>query len=307
MAKLKGILKIQGTLDDLTFYKSGKDHLVRTKGGVDKSRIANDPAFQRTRENGSEFGMAARAGKVLRTAVRLLMANAKDRLVTSRLTKFMTQVKNFDSNNVRGQRTVGSALASEEAKSILKGFDFNIKAILSSIFFNPINLNTETGTVSIPGLVPSNDIVAPNGATHVALKTAWTNVDFETGTFNTVVSNIENIPLNSESVDLVLSHQTPAEGNGCNFFLLHLEFFQEVNGVQYSLRNGAFNALSIIEITGTNPVTSATRVDGKIDDVIPPSSEKVESKIDESLPELIKVSKKDGKIDEVIPPLYDDE
>jgi len=75
MAKLKGILKIQGTLDDLTFYKSGKDHLVRTKGGVDKARIANDPAFQRTRENGSEFGMAAKAGKMLRTAVRLLMAS----------------------------------------------------------------------------------------------------------------------------------------------------------------------------------------------------------------------------------------
>ncbi len=72
----------------------------------------------------------------------------------------MTPVKNFDSNNGCGQRTVGSESASEEAKSILKGFDFNIKAILSSIFFNPINLNTETGEVSMLALVPSNDFEA---------------------------------------------------------------------------------------------------------------------------------------------------
>jgi len=89
MAKLKGILKIKGTLDDLTFYKSGKDYLVRTKGGVDGDRIANDPTFQRTRENGSEFGRSATAGKLLRTAVRNLMTNAKDRLVTSRLTNLI--------------------------------------------------------------------------------------------------------------------------------------------------------------------------------------------------------------------------
>ncbi len=270
MAKLKGILKIQGTLDDLTFYKSGKDHLVRTKGGVDKNRIANDPAFQRTRENGSEFGMAAKAGKTLRTAVRLLMANAKDKLVTSRLTKSMTQVKNLDLDNVRGQRTVGAALASAEAKSLLKGFNFNVKAILSSIFFNPIELDTNTGKITIPDLVPINDIVAPSGSTHISIKGAWSNVDFETGTFDTQISNVVNLPINGESTSVELSQSSTPKGTGCNFFLLHLEFFQEVNGVQYSLRNGAYNALSIIEVTGTTVTEEAVAAkDGKIDDIIP--------------------------------------
>lgn len=51
MAKLKGILKIEGTLDELTFYKTQDGHLVKTKGGVSAERIANDPNFQRTREN----------------------------------------------------------------------------------------------------------------------------------------------------------------------------------------------------------------------------------------------------------------
>ena len=87
MARLKGLLKIEGTLDNLTFYKTQDGHLVKTKSGVSGDRIANDPNFQRTRENGSEFGSSASAGKLLRNAVRNLMMNASDNRVTSRLTQ----------------------------------------------------------------------------------------------------------------------------------------------------------------------------------------------------------------------------
>ena len=51
MAKQQSFLKVAGTLDGLTFYKSVDGHLVRTKGGVSKGRIMNDPAYIRTREN----------------------------------------------------------------------------------------------------------------------------------------------------------------------------------------------------------------------------------------------------------------
>lgn len=70
MAKQKGIIKLKGTLGDITFYKSQDGFLAREKGGIEASRIASDRAFQRTRENGSEFGNANKAGKMLRTAFR---------------------------------------------------------------------------------------------------------------------------------------------------------------------------------------------------------------------------------------------
>ena len=54
MAKQTGIIKLKGTIGDISFYKTTDGHLAREKGGVDGNRIANDPAFQRTRENGSE-------------------------------------------------------------------------------------------------------------------------------------------------------------------------------------------------------------------------------------------------------------
>jgi hypothetical protein len=90
MAKQKGIIKLKGTIGGITFYKSQEGgYLAREKGGVDANRIANDPAFQRTRENGAEFGRAGKAGKLLRTALRALLLNSTDSRMVGRLTQQM--------------------------------------------------------------------------------------------------------------------------------------------------------------------------------------------------------------------------
>lgn len=65
MVRQKGIIKLKGTIRDITFYKTQDGHLPREKGGIDANRIKNNPAFQRTLENGSEFGRAGKAGKIL--------------------------------------------------------------------------------------------------------------------------------------------------------------------------------------------------------------------------------------------------
>ena len=131
MARQNGILKITGKLDDLSFYKSKDGFLVRTKGGISKDRINNDPAFVRTRENGSEFGHAAITGKMLRVAVRNMLMNAKDARVTSRLTQLMGKIKNYDTASVRGERKVAIGLTDDDTKALLKGFNFNIRALSS--------------------------------------------------------------------------------------------------------------------------------------------------------------------------------
>ena len=47
MARQKGIIKLKGTIGDVSFYKTKDGYLAREKGGVDGDRIKNDPAFQR--------------------------------------------------------------------------------------------------------------------------------------------------------------------------------------------------------------------------------------------------------------------
>lgn len=87
MAQQKSILKLRGTIGGISFYKSKDGFLAREKGGVDASRIANDPGFARTRENGAEFGDSASAGKLLRDAVRVFQDLWKLRIIKQLLTR----------------------------------------------------------------------------------------------------------------------------------------------------------------------------------------------------------------------------
>ena len=58
-----------------------------------------------------------------------------------------------------------------------------------------------------------------------------------------------NVPINATPGNVVLTPVAVPTGAGTNLFLLEVEFFQMVNGLQYSLKNGAFNALSIVEVS----------------------------------------------------------
>jgi hypothetical protein len=218
------------------------------KTTLDGKRIANDPAFIRTRENNSEFGSSAASGKLLRDAIRTMLQNASDGKVTSRLTKLMTQIKNEDGTSARGARNVGVGILTPEGKALLKGFNFNIKAILGSIVFNPFTVNVATGEITMPNLVPINDVNPTPGATHITLRGAWAKVNFATGETSVEETNAVNLPLDATSTNVVLAPAAAPTGTGTDVYLLMIEFYQEVNGNQYTLKNGAYNALSIVEI-----------------------------------------------------------
>jgi hypothetical protein len=55
MAKQIGIIKTQGTIDDLTFSKTKDGYIVKKRTSLDGTKINSDPNFQRTRENNSEL------------------------------------------------------------------------------------------------------------------------------------------------------------------------------------------------------------------------------------------------------------
>lgn len=248
MGKSNGIIKIEGTLENLTFYKTQDGNLVRTKGGVSKKRIMKDPAFARTRENLNEFSASAQSGKLLRMSLNDLMQQAKDNRVTSRVTQVMSQILKFDTLSVRGQRKVSEGLNAPESKALLEGFNFNINAILGSVLKAAYGIDPATGEVSIPDLTPANDLVAPNGATHVSLRSAMVQVDFASGSYSSSNSPVENLPIDQVSSTLSLVPTNVPSGTGTVLILLLLEFFQEVNTVQYPLRNGAFNSLGIVAV-----------------------------------------------------------
>jgi hypothetical protein len=248
MARQTGIIKLKGTLGDISFYKSSDGHLARTKGGVDANRIANDPAFQRTRENGSEFGRAGKGGKVIRNAIRVLLQNAKDKRVVSRLTKALVAVTKTDTVNERGARTI-----EDGDMATLQGFEFNLNGKLGSTLFAPYSttLDRATGDVelNLASFAPAVRIAAPGGTTHFKVVTGAAELDFanETSSFESAETAI--LPYdgaNTAAINLAVA--LPAGSALPIVQVVGIEFYQQVNGQMYSLKNGAFNALSVANV-----------------------------------------------------------
>jgi len=248
MAKYKSLFSVEGSLGEVNFYKSEDGYHMRTKGGVSKSRISKDPAFARTRENNEEFGNSATSGKQLRQASIDLVADAKDSKLASRLTKQMSLVKNTDLTSPRGMRNVAVGILTPEGKSFLKGFDFNRNAVLSSVLLNDYSLDDATGEITMDGFVPANRLNSPEGATHVSFTAGFLNLDFDTDIKDIQLSNVVNLPINGTATTVTLTPAAVPAGAGQQFYLLKVAFFQEINGVQYPLRNGAFNALKLVEV-----------------------------------------------------------
>ena len=248
MAKLNGILKIEGTLENLTFYKSADGHMVRTKGGVSKKRILNDPAFIRTRENGSEFGKSANAGKMLRMAAGTLVFKAKDSKLSSRLLQVMSKIKNLDTISVRGERNVSEGILTLEGQLALRGFDFNDRAPLKSVLATPYVLDTNSGEIVITDFTPSEELRFPAGATHFSMRSSFVNLDFSTGISDATYSNVISLPIDETTATQTLTPTGVPTGGGTQLYFILIEFFQEVNGVSYPLKNGAFNVLNVLDV-----------------------------------------------------------
>lgn len=248
MAKYKSLFDVQGTLGEVTFYKGEDGQYVRRKGGVSKNRILNDPNFVRTRENLSEFGRAATSGKLMRRAINSLMLDAKDSRVTSRLTKVLNQVKNEDLTSARGQRNVATGLANPLGRARLKGFNFNAKSELDTVLMAQYTLDSATGEIVISDLIPNQQISTPEGATHLSFSAGFLNLDLATETKDLQLSNVVNLPINGIASTVTLTPAVPALGTGQSYYVLKVAFFQEINGIQYPLKNGAFNALQLIEL-----------------------------------------------------------
>lgn len=250
MAQQEGIVPLKGTIGNISFYKSKDGFLARKKGGVSGKRIAHDPAFQRTRENGFEFGRAGIAGKLLRTALRALLQNASDSKMVSRLTREIVKVIQADLTNGRGKRTV-----MDGKPGLLRGFEFNNDSKLGTTLFAPFNasINRVTGelTVTIPSFIPVNMVAAPGGATHFKIVSAGVEIDFAQAGYTVDSKTTAILPWDINGTAVInLANSVTANSTKPLFLALGIAFYQEVNGAMYPLKNGAFNSLALVEVSG---------------------------------------------------------
>lgn len=251
MARQVGTFKIDGTIGDLTFYRQGGEYLIRSKGGVSGDRIKNDPNFQRTRENGSEFGEAAKQGKLIRQAFRAFVDKVSDGRVTSRLTSTLVQVVQSDTTNPRGERKVKAGNL-----ALLKGFEFDRKTSFSGTVLAAISTSIDkaTGTSEVSlTVVPKSDIVYPNGATHFKVSAVASLIDFDGGQFELNIAEGAVTPIDMNSVALNLENSFTVGSSNPLILLLAIEFYQDVNGSMYAMNK---SAMQVLEVDVSAPVVN---------------------------------------------------
>jgi hypothetical protein len=138
---------------------------------------------------------------------------------------------------------------------LMRGFEFNKDAPLSMTFPPKITTTIDRVTgqlsVAIPSFIAGEDIIAPEGTTHFKLVSLGAEVDFENKTYNTAESSSAVLPVNDGVVPATtLTNAITAASTHPLFLLLGIQFFQQVNGNYYPLKNGAYNALALVDVSG---------------------------------------------------------
>jgi hypothetical protein len=162
MAILKDGIQFTGSVGNLTAYnvKGSDQTIVRTKSGPTKEMIANDPNFERTRENNSEFGICASAAGRIRRMM-FCVNHLADYNFTPALSSLLMKMKVRDSVSARGQRGL---LFSQHA-ALLQGFRLNRKNPFESVVRQTpvcsIDRTTGKGVVHLPDLTPGINLLLP--------------------------------------------------------------------------------------------------------------------------------------------------
>ena len=248
MAKQTGVITLKGPVGRLSFYKTRNGYLAREKGGVDKTRIMNDPRYARTRENIREFTDNANSSKLLRDALRPVISKIGDRRLNLRITQALMQVLKSDEVNVRGDRRV-----KEGDWNLIRDMEMNSGSSLGSTLFLELQF-TDSPTawqVILPAFTPQDMIAIPSGATHYKISATGVGLDFDSGSRSLVTSGGTTLSVLDPALSQTLSVDK-AQLTGTHFvFVLSVEFIQLVNGAEYAINNGAHNAAKIVSVAKT--------------------------------------------------------
>lgn len=248
MARQIGIVRFQGTIGDLTFLKTRESYEVRQKSTLSAERIRTDAAFQRTRENAAEFGLAGKAGRLIRSNMQKALKGTATYRLAARIQKDLMAIVQTDGTSPRGQRCIADG-----DLQMIQGFDFNAKSNLDTAIYAPyeVTIDRVTGEVKVEfaAFVPIEQLTLPEGATHFKLLSAAGEFDFRELTSNAADADSGILPIDDNATPPI-TLTTPLSAGTTKTILLSLgiNFYQRVGGTFYPLKNGNYNAMKLVKV-----------------------------------------------------------
>jgi hypothetical protein len=264
MAISTGIVKLQGTIQGISFYERKGKLCARKAGGPSKEKIASSEKCQRTRENNAEFEGAVAASKALRTGLGSFTMKFADWNLSGRLNGVFKKAADR-ATGIRGQRPIEIL----PNKDLLEGFNLNKEMAFDGVFKAPftssVNALRNEVTITIPDIDIRKAIDAPGGATHFRIVNAITVLPkfvFDPlskkylradGTYDItrgyVYSDFISLSGNAGSVTNItatLSGAPVIDFESGLIACVGIEFYQMVNGKQFPLKGLACMKVSKI-------------------------------------------------------------
>lgn len=235
MAKTRGIIHLEGRLDGLSFYNLKGVGVVRRPGGFNGKRIKTDPAMVRVRENGSEFGQCSKANKAFRVALRPFYAGHRFSYFHSRLQGLFTNIKNLDTVNARGVRTVAQGLETTEGSRLLQGFAYTPDNLFISQRPFAYSFDWDSQVLSITDFYVAQ-MPFIKGSTHLQLRLGVLDFDFEGLAYRLELSEplVIDRSFTANTFDLAPEIVQTLQYTGVA--ILGIQYFQEVNGELLALQ-----------------------------------------------------------------------
>lgn len=191
-----------------------------------------------------QFIRAVKAGKLIRTAFSRLLFNIGDPHLTARLTAALLKVVQTDAVHDHGLRTAGSGNL-----SLLNGFEFNKRKLLSKHFFADFQaaVNRETGccTVMLPRFVPGDRLKMPHANCYFRLIIAAGAFDFEGELYHADIQTSDYLSTRKEAA-LLLQAQLPVNNQLHTVVLLGIQYYRKVNDQYLLSYRGGPMALQVI-------------------------------------------------------------
>lgn len=250
MAKQAGILKLEGLIGDLSFYKAGDVHLVRMKSGPSKQQVLTDPRFARTRENSAEFGRAVRMATAFRDELRTLLKRSADRKFYLRLNARMLHLLKADTLSSRGERKVCMDHLSQ-----LQGMECNVNTQLGETFYlkerPEFDRSLGLASLVLPPMRVKDVVRKPPSATHVQLELTGLGFNPDCPANNqhaSVQSAYLDLSTSQQIAPIELSVELLASAEQAAIILFGINYFQMLNGAYYPLSNELDQTLTIVEV-----------------------------------------------------------
>ncbi|MDR2274186.1 MAG: hypothetical protein LBF27_24980 [Sphingobacterium sp.] len=245
MARQIGIIKIKGSIGDLSFYESGGMQLVRKKTGATKKQIEADPRFERTKENAQEFGRTMKSCKLLKQQLQDVLFQCTDKSFFNRLVSRMSMVIKSDPAHRRGERMVTGA-----GLELLGGLETNRNFKFKDQVLTDIDVSFDVikgeGIVTIPAFIPAQRIRRYETSTHAQLVSAviefgavipaqieaivWRSVHHE-------LSGVRSVP------GMKFSFARMPKPENALIVLLGICYFEQISGSYFPVAKGKYNAM----------------------------------------------------------------